>query len=100
MIKQDFTNAFKKVDVIVTPTSPGVAWPIGEKFNYPLSMYLADIFTVSLNLAGLPGVSVPCGFVHDLPVGLQLVGKAFDESNLFRVGNFYQSITDWHVREP
>src|SRR3989338_6427284 len=70
LIRRDFDEAFKKVDVIVTPTSPGVAWPIGEKFNDPLSMYLADIFTVSLNLAGLPGVSVPCGFVHDLPVCL------------------------------
>lgn len=100
LIRQDFDEAFKQVDVIVTPTSPGVAWPIGEKFNDPLAMYLADIFTVSLNLAGLPGMSIPCGFAHDLPVGLQLVGKAFDESTLFRLGHFYQSITDWHVRQP
>lgn len=100
LIRQDFDEAFKKVNVIITPTSPCVAWPIGEKSSDPISMYLADIFTVPLNLAGIPGISIPCGFTHDLPVGLQLVGKAFDESALFRLGNFYQSITEWHTQEP
>lgn len=100
LIRQDFDEAFKKVDVIVTPTSPSVAWPIGEKFNDPLAMYLADIFTVPLNLAGLPGISIPCGFRDDLPVGLQIISKAFDEEALFRVGHFYQSVTDWHQRTP
>jgi len=100
LLRQDFDEAFKQVDVILTPTSPTVAWPIGEKFNDPLAMYLADIFTVSLNLTGNPGLTVPCGFAHDLPVGLQLIGKAFDEATLFRVGHFYQSITDWHKHDP
>ncbi len=100
LIRRDFDEAFKKVDVIITPTSPCVAWPIGEKFDDPLAMYLADIFTVSLNLAGLPGISIPCGMAHGLPVGLQIVGKAFDEASLFRVGSFFQSITDWHTHAP
>jgi aspartyl-tRNA(Asn)/glutamyl-tRNA(Gln) amidotransferase subunit A len=100
LIKRDFDKAFKNVDVIATPTSPSVAWPIGEKFNDPLAMYLADVYTVSANLATIPGMSVPCGFVDGLPVGLQLLGKPFDESTLFRVGAYYQSATDWHTRTP
>jgi aspartyl-tRNA(Asn)/glutamyl-tRNA(Gln) amidotransferase subunit A len=100
LIRQDFDEAFKHVDAIVCPTSPTVAWNIGEKFDDPLAMYLADIYTVSLNLAALPGMSVPCGFAHDLPVGLQLIGKPFGESTLFRIGKHYQSMTDWHTRAP
>lgn len=100
LIRRDFDTAFKQVDVIATPTSPAPAWPLGEKFNDPVAMYLADIFTVSVNLAGLPGLSIPCGFAQSLPVGLQLIGKAFDESTLFRIGHFYQSITDYHQQSP
>jgi aspartyl-tRNA(Asn)/glutamyl-tRNA(Gln) amidotransferase subunit A len=100
LIKKDFDEALKKVDVIVTPTSPSVAWNIGEKFTDPLTMYLSDIFTVTANLATVPAMSIPCGFVNDLPVGLQLMAKPFDEYSLFRVGAAYQDRTDWHLRSP
>ncbi|MFA4845111.1 MAG: Asp-tRNA(Asn)/Glu-tRNA(Gln) amidotransferase subunit GatA [Patescibacteria group bacterium] len=100
LIKRDFDEAFKSVDAIVCPTSPSVAWNIGEKFNDPLAMYLADIYTVTANLATVPGISVPCGFVDGLPVGLQILAKPFDEYTLFRIGATYQSLTDWHLRSP
>jgi len=100
LIKRDFDEAFKEVDVIATPTSPSVAWPIGEKFSDPLAMYLSDIYTVSANLATIPGMSIPCGFVNGLPVGLQLLAKPFDEQAIFRAGAFYQAATDWHTRMP
>ncbi len=99
-IREDFDKAFQDVDVILTPTSPSVAWDIGEKFDDPLTMYLADIYTVSVNLAGLPGISLSCGFAHDLPVGVQLIGKPFDEYTLLRAGAYYQSMTDWHKQSP
>jgi aspartyl-tRNA(Asn)/glutamyl-tRNA(Gln) amidotransferase subunit A len=100
LIKNDFDEAFKDVDVIVGPTSPSVAWPIGEKFNDPLTMYLSDIYTISANLATVPAMSVPCGFVNDLPVGLQMMAKPFDEPTLYRAGAYYQSMTDWHTKTP
>ncbi len=100
LIREDFDKVLKSVDVILTPTSPTTAWPLGDKMNDPIKMYLADIFTVSVNLAGLPGISIPCGFANGLPVGFQLIGKAFDEATLFRVGHFYQSITEWHKASP
>lgn len=86
LIAQDFDNAFKQVDVILTPTAPSAAFAIGEKMDDPLSMYLNDIFTVPVNLAGLPGISVPAGLSRDgLPLGLQVIGKAFDEATMLRV---------------
>jgi aspartyl-tRNA(Asn)/glutamyl-tRNA(Gln) amidotransferase subunit A len=100
LIRRDFDEAFKDVDVILTPTSPSVAWGLGEKMHDPITMYLADIFTAPANLAGLPGLSIPCGFARNLPVGLQLIGRAFDEQTLFRVGHFYQRLTDWHTKGP
>jgi aspartyl-tRNA(Asn)/glutamyl-tRNA(Gln) amidotransferase subunit A len=100
LIKQDFENAFKDVDVIAGPTSPAVAWALGEKFNDPLAMYLADIYTISANLATIPAMSLPCGFVNGLPVGLQLMAKPFNEAVLMNAGMFYQSATDWHKRTP
>jgi len=100
LIKQDFDEAFKDVDAILSPTSPTVAWNIGEKFNDPLSMYLADIYTVTANLATIPGMSVPCGFVDGLPVGLQILAKPFDEYTLFKVGATYQDRTSWHTQTP
>jgi aspartyl-tRNA(Asn)/glutamyl-tRNA(Gln) amidotransferase subunit A len=100
LIKRDFDEAFKNVDAIVCPTSPTVAWNIGEKFNDPLAMYLADIYTVTANLATVPGMSVPCGFVDGLPVGLQILGKPFDEYSLFRIGATYQDRTSWHTQSP
>lgn len=99
-VREDFDKAFQNVDVILTPTSPSVAWDIGEKFDDPITMYLADIYTVSVNLAGLPGISLPCGFVDGLPVGVQLIGKPFDEYTLLRTGAYYQSKTDWHKQSP
>ncbi len=100
LIKQDFDEAFKEVDVIVTPTSPCLAWKLGEKSADPLTMYLADIYTVSANMATIPGLSVPCGFADGLPIGLQFMARAFDEASLFRVGGCYQELTQWHLRRP
>lgn len=100
LIKQDFDKAFEKVDVIATPVSPTTAWEIGEKAKDPLAMYLSDIFTVTANIAGIPGLSVPAGFVKGLPVGMQLSGQHFSESLLFRVGHQYQTATDWHKSRP
>ena len=100
LIKQDFDNALKEVDAILTPTSPSVAWKIGQKFDDPITMYLSDIYTVTANLATIPAMSIPCGFVDDLPVGLQIMGKPFDEHTLYKVGAYYQSQTDWHTQTP
>jgi aspartyl-tRNA(Asn)/glutamyl-tRNA(Gln) amidotransferase subunit A len=101
LIKKDFEDAFHDVDLIVTPTSPTAAFRIGEKTSDPLQMYLSDIFTISVNLAGVPAISVPCGFTsQNLPVGLQLIGKHFDEESLFKVAYAYEQATDWHTRRP
>jgi aspartyl-tRNA(Asn)/glutamyl-tRNA(Gln) amidotransferase subunit A len=96
LIRLDFEKAFAKCDVIVTPTSPEVAFKAGEKSDDPLKMYLSDIFTISVNLAGNCGVSVPCGFAHKLPVGLQIIGKAFDEETVLRAAHAYEQATAWH----
>jgi aspartyl-tRNA(Asn)/glutamyl-tRNA(Gln) amidotransferase subunit A len=101
LIKRDFEEAFKKCDVIVTPTSPTTAFRIGEKMNDPLTMYLSDIFTISVNLAGLPGLSLPCGFDSDgMPIGMQIIGKYFDEAAILRVAHAYEQATEWHKRKP
>jgi aspartyl-tRNA(Asn)/glutamyl-tRNA(Gln) amidotransferase subunit A len=101
LIKKDFEDAFRKVDVVLTPTSPTAAFEIGEKTADPLQMYLSDIFTISVNLAGVPGVSIPCGFTsNDLPIGLQLIGKHFDEESILKVAYAYEQATDWHKRKP
>jgi len=101
LIKNDFENAFKEVDVIVTPTSPTAAFRLGEKTEDPLQMYLADIFTISVNLAGVPGISVPCGFTPgNLPIGLQLIGRHFDEETLLKASHAYEQSTEWHKRKP
>jgi len=101
LIKQDFDKAFEKVDAIVTPTSPTTAFKIGEKTDDPLQMYLSDIFTVSVNLAGLPGISIPCGFSKtNLPIGMQLLGKPFAEETLLKLANAYQKATDFHTKRP
>jgi aspartyl-tRNA(Asn)/glutamyl-tRNA(Gln) amidotransferase subunit A len=101
LIKKDFDQAFKNVDVILTPTSPSAAFKLGEKVTDPLSMYLSDIYTISANLAGLPAVSFPCGFTkNNLPIGAQLIGKDFDEKTLIRTGYSYQCWTDYHKRIP
>jgi aspartyl-tRNA(Asn)/glutamyl-tRNA(Gln) amidotransferase subunit A len=101
LIKQDFDRAFESVDVIATPTSPSPAFKLGEKTSNPLEMYLADIFTVSINLAGIPGMSIPCGFTsNSLPIGMQLLAKPFNETTLLKTGHAYQQTTDYHTRRP
>ncbi len=100
LIKQDFDEAFKTVDVIATPTAPTAAFKIGEKTTDPLQMYLSDIFTISVNLAGIPGISIPCGFTNgNLPVGLQLLGKHFDEESILHAAFAYEQATEWHTRK-
>ena len=100
MIKDDFQTAFENVDLILGPTTPGVAFEIGAKTDDPVSMYLQDIYTISLNLAGLPGMSLPVGFVDGLPVGMQLIGNYFDEAGLLAVAHPFQQATDWHLQTP
>ena len=101
-IKKDFVKAFveEKCDVIVGPVSPTVAWTIGEKVDNPLAMYLSDVYTVPASLAGIPGLSVPCGFSDGLPVGLQILGKYMDEETILNVGEVYELATKWHKRKP
>ncbi len=100
LIANDFVEAFKDCDVIMGPTSPTTAFKLGEKAADPVQMYLSDIYTIAVNLAGLPGMSVPCGFVGGLPVGLQLIGNYFTEAQLLNVAHRYQQATDWHQRRP
>jgi aspartyl-tRNA(Asn)/glutamyl-tRNA(Gln) amidotransferase subunit A len=103
LIKQDFDNAFAQCDVVLSPTSPTPAFKLGEKTDDPLQMYLDDVFTVTCNIAGIPGISVPCGFTNDpkpLPIGLQLLGPTFGEEKLLRIAAMYESATDWHCRRP
>jgi aspartyl-tRNA(Asn)/glutamyl-tRNA(Gln) amidotransferase subunit A len=101
LIRNDFETVFKEVDVIVTPTSPTTAFKIGEKSADPLQMYLADIFTISVNLAGVPGISVPCGFTSgNLPIGMQLIGRHFDEETILKAAHAYEQSTEWHMRKP
>ncbi len=100
LIKQDFDNAFKEVDVIIGPTTPHTAFKLGEKNSDPVTMYLEDIYTIAVNLAGLPGMSIPAGSHKGLPIGIQLVGKDFDEARLLNVAHQYQQNTDWHLQRP
>lgn len=100
MISDDFEKAFKQVDVIMGPTAPDTAFNIGEKTSDPVAMYLSDIYTIAVNLAGLPGMSIPAGFSNNMPVGLQLIGNYFDESRLLNVAHQYQLATDWHKQIP
>ncbi len=101
LIRQDFLDAFREVDALLTPTSPTVAFKKGEKTANPLEMYLADIFTISLNLAGLPGLSVPCGFsAEGLPIGLQIVGRPFQEAELLAIAHAYEQAHDFHTKHP
>lgn len=104
LISDDFKQAFNKVDVIMGPTAPDVAFKLGEKADDPVSMYLSDIYTIATNLAGLPGMSIPAGFVahesRDMPVGLQIIGNYFEEGRLLNVAHQFQQSTDWHLRSP
>ncbi len=98
LMKQDFDAAFTECDVLLSPTSPRTAFRIGELVDDPVAMYLADICTIPANLCGLPGLSIPCGYSEGLPVGLQMIGRAFDEETLLRAADAYQRATDWHTR--
>jgi aspartyl-tRNA(Asn)/glutamyl-tRNA(Gln) amidotransferase subunit A len=100
LIAQDFEEAFKHCDVIMGPAAPSTAFKAGEKVDDPVAMYLQDIYTISTNLAGLPGMSVPAGFSNNLPVGLQIIGNYFDEARMLNVAHQYQQVTDWHTRMP
>jgi len=100
LIKNDFVAAFNEVDVILGPTTPNPAWKLGEKTNDPVSAYLEDIYTITANLAGIPGLSMPAGFVDGLPVGVQLLAPYFQEARLLNVAHQYQQISDWHQRAP
>jgi len=102
LIRRDFEKAFEKCDAIATPTSPEVAFKVGEKLDDPLKMYLSDIFTISVNLAGICGVSIPCGFTSNprLPIGLQILGKQFGEEAILRVAHAYEQATEWHRMKP
>ncbi|OGC07390.1 aspartyl/glutamyl-tRNA amidotransferase subunit A [candidate division WOR-1 bacterium RIFOXYA2_FULL_36_21] len=99
LIKQDFERAFEQCDVLISPTSPTVAFKIGEKANDPLSMYLSDIATIPVNLAGIPAISIPCGNANNLPIGLQIMGKAFDEETILKAAYAYEQNTTWHKKQ-
>jgi len=100
LIRREFDAAFEKYDAILTPVTPTPAFRIGEKVDDPVAMYLSDVFTLPVNIAGLPGMSLPCGFVEGLPVGMQVLAKHFDETTMLRVGHAYEQATDWHTRRP
>jgi aspartyl-tRNA(Asn)/glutamyl-tRNA(Gln) amidotransferase subunit A len=104
LIRQDFAKAFEKVDALVSPTSPVAAFKLGERTSDPLQMYLADIFTDAGNLAGICGISLPCGFARidsrELPIGLQFLGKALDEARIMQIAHAYEQSTDWHKLRP
>ena len=100
LIKQDFDTAFERFDVLVSPTSPTVAFKIGAKTADPYAMYLNDVFTIPANLAGIPGLSIPCGLSEGLPVGLQLLAPSFEEARLLRIADAFQRVTDFHTSWP
>jgi len=100
LISEDFSKAFKKCDVILGPSAPSVSFPIGDKKEDPLKMYMQDVYTISTNLAGLPGLSMPAGLINNLPVGIQLIGNYFSEAKLLNVANIFQMNTDWHHLSP
>ena len=100
LIQRDFEKAFETVDVIMGPTCPSPAFKFGSKGDDPVAMYLEDIYTIATNLAGLPGMSVPCGMVDNKPVGLQIIGNYFDEARILNVAHQYQQITEWHDQAP
>ncbi|HBA26852.1 MAG TPA: Asp-tRNA(Asn)/Glu-tRNA(Gln) amidotransferase GatCAB subunit A [Nitrospinae bacterium] len=101
LIKKDFDDAFKNCDILITPTAPTSAFKIGEKFDNPIQMYLSDIFTISVNLAGVPAISIPCGFSKNgLPIGLQIIGRHFDEETVIRAAYTFEQNTDYHQKKP
>jgi len=101
LIRGDFTRAFEECDCIMMPVAPTTAFKIGEKVDDPLKMYLSDIYTIAVNLAGIPAISVPCGFDEEgLPIGMQILAAAFGEDKLLRIARMFEKETDWHEKEP
>lgn len=100
LIRQDFQRAFEQVDALITPVAPTTAFRFGEKITNPLDMYLSDVHVVAVNLAGIPALSVPCGFSNGLPIGMQIMGPHLSEETLLKIGHMYQSQTDWHTKHP
>ncbi|MBU2578098.1 Asp-tRNA(Asn)/Glu-tRNA(Gln) amidotransferase subunit GatA, partial [Patescibacteria group bacterium] len=100
LIRQEFDQAFDKFDALVTPTSPTVPFKIGEKVDDPLQMYLSDVCTLPINIAGIPAISIPAGFADGLPIGMQIIGKPFSEETLLKIAYAYQQATEWHKRKP
>jgi aspartyl-tRNA(Asn)/glutamyl-tRNA(Gln) amidotransferase subunit A len=100
LIRREFDSAFEKYDALITPTSPTVPFKLGEKLDDPLQMYLSDVCTLPINIAGIPGLSIPAGFAHGLPVGMQILGKPFDEEVLLHIAFAYEQATDWHKQVP
>jgi aspartyl-tRNA(Asn)/glutamyl-tRNA(Gln) amidotransferase subunit A len=100
LIIQEFSEAFDNFDVLVTPTSPTVAFPFGERVDDPMEMYKSDVLTIPVNIAGLPGISVPCGLSAGLPVGLQLIGPQFGDATILKAAYAYEQATSWHTLRP
>ena len=100
LIMQDFSKVFEKYDLILGPTAPTVAYDLGSQNQDPVAMYLADLLTIPVNLAGLPGISIPAGFVDGLPVGLQLIGNHFDEATIYQAAAAFEATTDYHKQQP
>jgi len=100
LIRREFDQAFEKYDALVTPTSPSVPFKIGEKLDDPLQMYLSDVFTIPVNIAGLPAITIPAGFADGLPIGMQLIGKPFGEETILKIAYAYEQATDWHKKRP
>jgi aspartyl-tRNA(Asn)/glutamyl-tRNA(Gln) amidotransferase subunit A len=98
LIRREFDRAFEKYDALVTPTAPTVPFKIGEKTQDPVQMYLSDVFTIPINIAGVPAITVPGGFADGLPIGLQIIGKPFAEEKILKVAHAYQQATDWHKK--
>lgn len=100
IIKREYENVFKKYDAIISPTSPTPAFKIGEKINDVLAMYLIDVYTVPVSVAGLPAMSIPCGMVDGLPIGLQIIGNYYKEEDIFNIAYSYEQSTEWHKMKP
>jgi len=100
LIRREFDTAFEKYDALITPTSPTVPFKIGDKMDNPLQMYLSDVCTLPINIAGVPGMSIPAGFADGLPVGMQIIGKPFSEETMLRVAYAYEQSTEWHKQKP
>jgi aspartyl-tRNA(Asn)/glutamyl-tRNA(Gln) amidotransferase subunit A len=100
LIRQEFDEAFEKYDALITPTSPTIPFKIGEKANDPVQMYLSDVCTLPINIAGIPAISIPAGFANGLPIGMQIIGKPFSEEKLFQIAYAYQKATEWHLQKP